>query len=324
MHALVTGAAGFIGSHLTERLVSEGHLVRAVDCLTPYYVVDQKMGNLSAIRGLHACEVVEADLRTCDLASMLDGIDVVFHQAGQPGVRASWASGFDAYVEHNIRATQRLLEAVRTVPIRRFVFASSSSVYGNAPSYPTSEDDLPRPQSPYGVTKLAAEHLCRVYASNWGVPTVSLRYFTVYGPRQRPDMAMHRLVEAALGDRPFPMYGDGEQVRDFTYVDDVVRANVLAVSAEVPAGTVVNVAGGTRSSLLEIIGLIEELVGRPVPLDHRSAEPGDVIRTGGSTERAGRLLGWRPEVSLRQGLEAQVAWHVGRHRRAAAASRWAG
>ena len=320
MHALVTGAAGFIGSHLTERLVSEGHRVRGVDCLTPYYAIEQKSENLETIRRLAGCAVAEVDLLTCDLGSLLEGIDVVFHQAGQPGVRASWASGFDGYVDHNVRVTQRLLEAVRSFPVKRFVFASSSSVYGDAPSYPTSEEDLPRPRSPYGVTKLAAEHLCDVYADNWGVPTVSLRYFTVFGPRQRPDMAMHRMVEAALGGDPFPVFGDGRQIRDFTYVGDVVRANLSAASVEVPAGTVVNIAGGTRSTLVEVIDLVGDLLGRELPIEHRPAEPGDVIRTGGSTERASRVLSWHPEVSLGEGLAAQVAWHVRRHERVTATS----
>lgn len=312
MHALVTGSAGFIGSHLTERLLAEGHLVRAVDCLTPYYDVEQKRANLRAVVTQPTCELIEADLRTSDLGAILDGIDVVFHQAGQPGVRASWAAGFPLYVEHNILVTQRLLEAARQEGVGRFVFASSSSVYGNAPAYPTSEEDLPRPQSPYGVTKLAAEHLCGVYARNWAVPTVSLRYFTVYGPRQRPDMAMHRLLEAALGGRPFPLFGDGAQVRDFTFVDDVVRANLLAASGEVPPGSIINVAGGTQATLLQVVRIIGEQAGRPVSLERQASQPGDVDRTGGSTERARRLLGWQPVVSLEEGLAQQLAWHVER------------
>jgi UDP-glucuronate 4-epimerase len=321
MRALVTGAAGFIGSHLVERLVDDGHHVRAVDCRTPYYDVSQKDRNVASIGRLPRCEIFDADLRFSDLGPLLDGIDVVFHQAAQPGVRGSWATGFTAYVEHNVLATQRLLEAVTTRDLRRFVYASSSSVYGDVPSFPTNEEDLPRPQSPYGVTKLAAEHLCGVYARNWGVPTVSLRYFTVYGPRQRPDMAMHRLVEAALGGKPFPMYGDGQQVRDFTYVEDVVRANVLASSAEVSPGTVINVAGGTHTTLCDVVGLLEDLLGCPVPLERREAERGDVVRTGGSTQRAAELLGWHPTVPLDDGLARQVAWHVERRHRTVAASR---
>ncbi len=309
MRALVTGAAGFIGSHLVERLATEGHSVVAVDCLTNYYDRGQKRANLAKLNGLPDCVLVQSDLRTTDLAPLLEGIDLVFHQAGQPGVRASWASGFTSYVEHNVLATQRLLEAVREHPVARFVFASSSSVYGNAPAYPTTEDDLPRPQSPYGVTKLAAEHLCGVYARTWGVQSVSLRYFTVYGPRQRPDMAMHRLIEAAISGERFPMYGDGHQVRDFTFVDDVVTANLCAAASEAPAGSVINVAGGSSVTLLEVVGLVGELVGRSVELERRPAQPGDVERTGGSTDRARNLLGWKPQVPLRIGLARQVAWH---------------
>ena len=312
MHALVTGAAGFVGSHLCERLVADGHEVRAVDCVTPYYSVDQKRRNLSALEPLDGCEVTEADLRTCDLPPLLEGIDVVFHQAGQPGVRASWADGFASYVEHNVLVTQRLLEVVRDRDLRRFVFASSSSVYGDAPSYPTTEEDLPRPQSPYGVTKLAAEHLCGVYARQWRVPTIALRYFTVYGPRQRPDMAMHRLIEAAFGGSAFPLFGDGMQVRDFTFVDDVIDANVAAATRDLAPGQVVNIAGGTQATLLDVIGIVGELVERPVPLDRRPAELGDVARTGGAVERAHDLLRWEPQVRLRDGLASQVAWHAAR------------
>ncbi len=314
MRALVTGAAGFIGSHLAERLLVDGHDVRAVDCLTPYYDVSQKRANLDRLARFPNCEIDGSDLRTCDIERLLDVIDVVFHQAGQPGVRASWQDGFAAYVEQNILVTQRLLEASRKARLERFVFASSSSVYGNAPSYPTTESDLPTPHSPYGVTKLAAERLCEVYARNWGLPTVSLRYFTVYGPHQRPDMAIRRLIDAALVGRPFPLFGDGTQIRDFTYVADVVEANLLAGSAPVPAGMVVNIAGGTAVTLFYIVDVVGQLLGRPIELGRGPTQPGDVARTGGSTERAVELLGWRARVPLREGLERQIAWQVERLR----------
>jgi nucleoside-diphosphate-sugar epimerase len=262
--------------------------------------------------GRAGCELVSADLRTAELGPLLEGIDVVFHQSGQPGVRSSWDAGFGSYVEQNVLVTQRLLEAVRGGSIDRFVYASSSSIYGNAPAYPVSEDDLPRPQSPYGVTKLAAEHLCGVYARTFDVPTVSLRYFTVYGPRQRPDMAINRLIEAALSGRGFPMYGDGRQIRDFTFVDDVVRANLLAATAPVAPGALINVAGGSSTRLLEVVETIEELVGRPVQLDRQGPQAGDVLRTGGSVERARELLRWSPEVSLGEGLALQIAWQRAR------------
>jgi nucleoside-diphosphate-sugar epimerase len=314
MRALVTGAAGFVGSHLAERLVAEGHAVIAVDCLTDYYDPGQKRSNLDALARLPDCDIARVDLRGADLGPLVAAADVVFHQAGQPGVRASWSDGFAPYVEHNVLATQRLLEAVKGADVRRFVYASSSSVYGNATSYPTDEEDVPRPQSPYGVTKLAAEHLCGVYARSWGVPTVALRYFTVYGPRQRPDMAMHRLIEAAMAGTSFPLYGDGRQIRDFTYVDDVVEANLLAAAADVVPGSVMNIAGGTAMSLLDVVDIVGDLVGRPVRLDRRPAQAGDVERTGGSSRRAAEALGWRPRIRLPEGLQEQVRWHVGRVR----------
>ena len=309
MFALVTGAAGFIGSRLCERLAADGHRVRALDCLTPYYAEDQKRDNLDDLRRLDACEILEMDLRTAQLTPALDGIDVIFHQAGQPGVRASWSDGFESYVEHNVLATQRLLEVARGLPLHRLVYASSSSVYGDALSFPTPESALPQPQSPYGVTKLAAEHLCGVYARQSGVPTVSLRYFTVYGPRQRPDMAMHRLIEAGLGGQPFPMFGDGTQIRDFTFVDDVVDANLLAAERDLPPGSVLNIAGGTQATLQEVVDMVGELIGGVIPVDRRSAEQGDVKRTSGSVERARQMLGWHPRTGLREGMSRQVAWH---------------
>jgi nucleoside-diphosphate-sugar epimerase len=310
--ALVTGAAGFIGGNLCERLLAMGRSVRAVDCLTDYYDVEQKRATLSALRAAPGCSVLVADLRTCDLDELLDGVDVVFHQAGQPGVRASWGE-FASYVEHNVIATERLLRAVASRDVRRVVAASSSSVYGDAETYPTTEETLPRPASPYGVTKLTAEHLCGVYASNHDVPVVSLRYFTVYGPRQRPDMATHRLIEAALGGEPFTMYGDGLQTRDFTFVDDVVNANILAANRPVPPGAVMNIAGGSQTSLRAVIDTVEELTDREVPIRSAPVAVGDVRRTGGSTERAAALLGWQPRVPIREGLERQVAWHRSRH-----------
>jgi nucleoside-diphosphate-sugar epimerase len=315
MRALVTGAAGFIGSTLTQRLAEVGHDVVALDSITPYYDERQKRSNLDEVARTPRCRVIIEDLRTADLAPMLDGIDVVFHQAGQPGVRASWDAGFAGYVEQNILVTQRLLEAAKRTALRRFVFASSSSVYGDADRYPTVEEDLPAPRSPYGVTKLAAEHLAGVYARNFGVPTVSLRYFTVYGPRQRPDMAMHRLFEAALDGRPFPMFGDGTQIRDFTFVDDVVAANVAAATNDVEPGTVLNVCGGGSTSLLEVVAIVGDVIGREVILDRRPVEAGDVVRTGGSGARAFEALGWAPTVTVRDGLARQGAWHRDRRDR---------
>jgi UDP-glucuronate 4-epimerase len=312
MRALVTGGAGFIGSTLATRLADEGHEVCIVDAVTPYYDPTQKRANLAALLGRSEVRVAEVDLVDGDLDTLLGGVEVVFHQAAQPGVRRSW-DDFGSYTAANITATQRLLEAVvRSRGIQRFVYASSSSVYGNAARRGSVETDRPQPFSPYGVTKLAAEQLCRAYAENFGVPTVSLRYFTVYGPAQRPDMAFHRLIEAARNGTPFPLYGDGRQVRDFTYVDDVVAANLAAVTAEPPPGTVVNVAGGTVATVGEVVELIGDVVGRQVRIDARPAQPGDVRVTAGETGLAARVLGWEPQTDLRTGVDRQVAWHAER------------
>lgn len=309
MRALVTGVAGFIGSHLAEALLAAGHQVVGMDCFTSYYGRSAKEANLADALAHPGFDLVEADLRSAELAPLATGADVVFHQAGQPGVRLSWSDGFAAYTEHNVVATQRLLEAVKGTAVRRFVFASSSSVYGNALAYPTREGDLPRPHSPYGVTKLAAEHLCGVYAANWGVPTTALRYFTVFGPRQRPDMAMHRFIEAARRGDAVPVFGDGEQRRDFTYVDDVVAANLAAADHDVAPGTVVNVAGGCLATVNEVVAVLGRLLGSEVRVRRLPAQPGDAAVTSGSREAAARLLGWEPWVDLTTGLARQLAWH---------------
>jgi nucleoside-diphosphate-sugar epimerase len=309
MRAVVTGGAGFIGSTLTERLLSEGWDVAVIDAFTDYYDPHRKRANLAAVADHTGLAVHEVDLATADLDPLLDGADVVWHLAGQPGVRLSW-DGFATYVDCNVLASQRLLESAKRVGTPRFVYASSSSVYGNAERYPTLETDRPEPFSPYGVTKLAAEHLCVLYAANWGVPTVSLRYFTVYGPRQRPDMATHRLIECALEQQPFRLYGDGEQERAFTFVGDVVDATHRAgTTPDVPPGTVLNVSGRFSCKLHQLIELVGDTVGSPVPLDRLPAVAGDALKTGGSTERIESLLGWTASTSLEDGVAAQVAWH---------------
>ena len=308
---VVTGVGGFIGSHLADALLAAGDEVVGIDCFTPYYDPAAKRAQVPA-----GVQLVEADLRDADLCPLVAGAEVVFHQAAQPGVRLSWSSGFVDYVGHNVLATQRLLEACADAePMPLVVYASSSSVYGQAPAYPTGEDDLPHPHSPYGVTKLAGEHLSALYAANRGVPTVALRYFTVYGPRQRPDMALHRLVEAALDGTSFPLYGDGSARRDFTFVGDVVAANLAAASSKVEPGTVVNIAGGGDVELRELVELVGTVVGSPVRIERRPIQPGDVDRTGGQIDRARDLLGWSPEVELADGVAKQVAWHRARRDR---------
>ncbi len=312
MTTLVTGCAGFIGSTLVDRLLRDGDDVVGIDSFTDYYDHDDKHANLAAALTHPRFRLVDADLVDVDLDPLLADVDVVFHQAGQPGVRASWDL-FATYVHDNVTATQRLLQACLDNDVKRFVYASSSSVYGDATTFPTHETALPAPRSPYGVTKLAAEHLCGVYARNFGLSTVSLRYFTVFGPRQRPDMAMHRLIEAAIDGTSFPLFGDGSQIRDFTYVDDIVEANVLAARhPDIEPGVVLNLSGGGSCSLSWVIETVEALVGSPVQLDRHPTQAGDVERTGGATQHATEVLAWRPTTDVATGLAHQVAWHRNR------------
>ncbi|CAB4557002.1 unannotated protein [freshwater metagenome] len=308
MHILVTGCAGFIGSHTTERLLRDGHTVRGVDCFTDNYDPALKRASLRDATANPGFELIEADLVSADPHALLQGIDAVLHLAGQPGVRDSWASGFEIYVQRNITATQRLLEAAKSTNISRFAAASSSSVYGNAETYPTTELAVPQPVSPYGVTKLAAEHLCTLYAKNFGVPTVSLRYFTVYGPRQRPDMALRRMIDLSLAGKAFPLFGDGSVSRSFTYIDDVVEANLAALLSESPSGSVCNIANESTASMTELIALVGDALGQPVQLDQLPAAAGDAQRTGGSSALAAELLGWSPSTSLESGVLQMVTW----------------
>jgi nucleoside-diphosphate-sugar epimerase len=306
--SLVTGAAGFIGSHLCERLLREEHTVVGLDAFLDYYPRRLKERNLAVLLAHGRFRFLELDLIRADLAPIVAGVDQIFHQAGQPGVRPSWGKDFDVYLDCNIRATQRLLEAAKgSKRLQRVVFASSSSVYGDTRDLPVREGSLPQPFSPYGVTKLAAEHLCGLYHANHGVPTVALRYFTVYGPRQRPDMGFNKFIQAALQDRPIVVYGDGEQTRDFTYVTDAVEANWLALQPSA-VGEVLNVGGGSRVSVNQVLGTLEEILGRPIQREHRSAQPGDVRHTWADTSRARDLLGFAPQVSLREGLAREVEW----------------
>ena len=308
MHALVTGAAGFIGSRLARRLCEANHQVTGLDSFSDYYDVALKRANAEAVTRSGA-SFIDGDLNSVDLDVVLGDIDVIFHLAGQPGVRASWGAEFPVYTRSNIDATQRLLEASRGHHrLKRFVYASSSSVYGDAECYPTSEDLRPQPVSPYGVSKLAAEHLCRLYAANFGVPTVSLRYFTVYGPGQRPDMAFTRFISAAVQGRELTIYGSGEQVRDFTYVDDVVDANLLAATTDVRPGVVLNVAGGSHTTVNEVLAILEGLTGSTLAKRHHDGVAGDVWQTGGDTSAIRSVLGWEPSVSLRDGLARQLEW----------------
>lgn len=304
---LVTGVAGFIGSHLAERLVEGGRAVLGVDCFTDYYPRDRKEANLARVMRAPGFEFVEADLAVADIGGLLEGVSGVCHLAAQAGVRASWGSEFDSYVESNVRATQRLLEAAKDADLSRFVYASSSSVYGETEDLPMREDGRVRPISPYGVTKLAAEHLALLYHRSYGVPVVSLRYFTVYGPRQRPDMAFHRFIRAAASGEPVTIFGDGEQTRDFTFVDDIVTATARALD-DGPSGEILNVGGGSRVTLNEALAVIEAELGAPIERRHEPRARGDVSDTLADNTRARDRLGFRPEVGLADGLGRQCEW----------------
>ncbi len=308
MKCLVTGAAGFIGSHLAERLLREGHEVIGIDCFVPYYPRWIKEKNLAGLLPYPRFRFLEANLLDVDLPELLSqGIEGILHQAAQAGVRASWGKEFTDYTALNILATQQLLEAAKSHPLRKFVYASSSSVYGDVTPLPMREDALPRPLSPYGVSKLSAEHLCYLYWKNYGVPTIALRYFTVYGPRQRPDMAFHRFLRCLLEDRPIPIYGDGQQTRDFTFIDDIVEANLLALQTPV-VGEVFNIGGGTTVTLQDAIGVCQGVSGKRAQLDIRAVEKGDVRQTLADVSRAKQHLAYEPKVRLREGLEAEWRW----------------
>ncbi|MPZ63262.1 MAG: NAD-dependent epimerase/dehydratase family protein [Propionibacteriales bacterium] len=303
MRVIVTGAAGFVGSHLCADLLDHGDEVVGIDCFTDYYSPRRKEANVASLLTREGFSLQRVDLLSAPLTTLLENADVVYHLAGQPGVRGSWGREFDPYVHRNVLATQRLLEAARDASLWKLVYASSSSVYGNAATYPTSEQLRPEPVSPYGVTKLAAEHLCELYRVTAGVPTVSLRLFTVYGPRQRPDMAFYRLVDAAVSGKPFLLYGDGEQSRDFTYVDDVTTA--MRQAALSPWTGVANIGGGSRTTMNEAIETVSSLV-RPVDLVRLQVQRGDVRHTAADTSVARDAFGYTPSVALATGLAAMV------------------
>jgi len=307
VRALVTGAAGFIGSTLAERLIAGGADVVGIDCFTDYYPRAIKERNLERLRDEPNFRLVEQALQDVDLPSLLEGVTHIFHLAAQAGVRKSWGRDFDIYVSNNIGATQRLLEACAGRPLERFVYASTSSVYGDEAVIPMREDARLQPVSPYGVSKLAAEHLGHLYHVNHGLPFVALRYFTVYGPRQRPDMGFHRFLTAAMDGQPLTRYGDGEQTRDFTFVADAVTATATAGTRGVP-GRVYNVGGGSRVSVNDVFEIISRLVGTPVTIEHQPLQKGDMRDTYADTSRAAADLGFTPSVTLEQGLTEEYSW----------------
>lgn len=311
MRALVSGAAGFIGSTLCDRLLEDGWDVRGIDRFTDAYSPAVKRSNVAGALAA-GLQLHEGDMVSAPLDHLLADADVVFHLAALPGVRASWDEGFDEYTHNNITATQRLLEAaVRAETPPRIVYGSSSSVYGNADTYPVAENSTLRPHNPYGLTKLAAEYLTGTYARNFDLETVSLRFFSVFGPRQRPDMGVHKLIEAALGKRIFTVYGDGSQVRDMTFVDDVVQGLMCAATSPDATGQIANIAGGCTASLKEVIDLVAAEVG-DIDLKFGDEQVGDVQRTSGRIDRA-HGFGYEPTIGVEAGVRAQVAWHR-RHR----------
>ena len=310
MKALVTGAAGFIGSHLAERLLDQGATVVGLDCLTDDYPRARKDRNLARLRDTPTFTLVESALADADLPSLLDGVTHVFHLAARAGVRKSWGRDFRVYTVNNVEATQLLLEACVGRPIERMVYASSSSVYGDTVPLPMREDARPQPISPYGVTKLAAEQLCYLYCVNHGVPAVALRYFTVYGPRQRPDMGFFRFLRAVMRSDAVSQFGDGRQTRDFTFVADAVSATVAASTRGAP-GAVYNISGGSRVELREVFELIARITGCPVRVDRMEAQHGDMRDTYADTTRAREDLAFTPGATLEQGLRAQYDWMMG-------------
>ncbi len=307
MKVLITGAAGFVGSSLAESLLSLGHEVTGLDTLTDYYNPEIKKANIAVARDHSNYSFLSGNILACDLESILEGVEIVYHQAAQPGVRASWGTQFSVYTENNVLATQLLLDACRKHPIKHFVYASSSSIYGDAECYPTPENVLPRPISPYGVTKLAAEHLCNLYRIQYGVPTTSLRYFTVYGPRQRPDMAFNKFIRAILRGDELKVFGSGEQKRDFTYIADAVAANIAVMEKSVASETM-NIGGGASVTVNETIALMEKISGKKALVNRIDVQRGDVTDTAADTSKARKLIGFEPKTDLHEGLEKEIEW----------------
>jgi UDP-glucose 4-epimerase len=307
MNALVTGAAGFIGSTLAGRLLDLGARVTGIDCFTDYYPRPAKEANLATLIERPGFQLVESTIQTADLGRLVSDATHVFHLAAQAGVRKSWGRDFDVYTTNNIEATQVLLEACVGTTIERLVYASSSSVYGDDTPLPMRETAVPAPLSPYGVTKLAAEHLCNLYHANHGVPCVSLRYFTVYGPRQRPDMAFHRFLRAAITSQRITLFGDGEQTRDFTFVADAATATANAATRGVP-GRVYNIGGGSRVSVNRVLDIVGRIAGRPLDVRREGVQKGDMRDTYADTSRARADLGFAPTVTIDEGLAAEYEW----------------
>ena len=306
MKTLITGCAGFIGSHLVDRLLEQGYDVIGIDCFTDYYSREIKDANISNALDHNNFKLIEEDILNME---KLPEVDYVFHEAAQAGVRASWGKTFEIYTRNNIEATQKLLEFYKDRQIKKFVYASSSSVYGDA-ELPMKEDSLLKPVSPYGVTKLAGENLCYLYWKNYNVPTVSLRYFTVYGPRQRSDMAIHKFVKTIFREDEITVFGDGTQTRDFTFVDDIVEATILAAESD-SVGNVFNIGGGSRISVNELIKRMEDITEKRIKVNYIEKQKGDVKDTLADTSKAKELLNWEPKVNIDEGLKKYIKWYLG-------------
>lgn len=306
---IVTGVAGFIGSHLAEALLQQGAEVIGVDQFNDYYDPQLKYDNLLNLKQYSRFKLIKADIQELNWLELLESVDVVYHQAAQAGVRASWGQGFHNYTERNINATQVILEAAKQVSsLNRIVYASSSSIYGNAVTMPTPETLCPLPVSPYGITKLAGERLCWLYQQNFAVPVTALRYFTVYGPRQRPDMAFHKFFKAAIKGEAISIFGDGQQTRDYTYVSDIVAANLAAGKVPEAIGEVFNIGGGSRITLIELLDLMEQVMEIPIERNYLENAVGDARHTSADITKAQKILGYTPQVSLLEGLTQEWQW----------------
>lgn len=312
MKIVITGVAGFIGSTLAEKMIREHHEVYGIDCLNSYYDKSIKENNIALLLNHPAFHFFKEDITliSSGLNDIIKKADIIFHLAGQPGVRSSWGNGFGSYIKDNVETTQFLLEQVKqSQSLKKFILASSSSVYGNFSGIPMKEDIVPVPSSPYGITKLTAENLCSTYSSIYGINVLCLRYFSVYGPRQRPDMAFHRFLRAAILGEKITIFGDGKQTRDFTFVDDIVAGTLKAAFADIPKKfIIINIGSGMRISLREVIGLIEEITGKNILSDYAETEKGDMSDTFADISFAGQLLSYKPSISIRDGLKVQYRW----------------